>query len=309
MKKNIKTILTLLTFSLWGQGAFAQKAADIQAIKGQCGCHEVDFKYAETFSPQKDYKYSDRYTAKALEWVFVDEESKDKLVLMHLLVINDKTVIKHWREDWEYEQNNLLAYQKNKDWKAAQLPKNQVKGQWAQKIFEVDDSPRYEGSASWIHQDGKHLWANVTDAPLPRREYTKRTDYQVLRRNNRIYVTSAGYLHEQDNDKIVRTETGDQLLAQEKGINDYVRTEESKCDVAKRWWTKHRTFWADVRGVWSELIAQNKGISLKTDKVDGKHLGQILESLSYQSDTPATRQDIRAAILKFVNNAELYSMR
>ncbi len=305
----MKTLSVAVAFGLLATGAIAQKNVDVQAIKGQCGCQEVTFQYAETFSPQKDYQYKERYHAKGLEWVFVDEESKDKLVLIHLLVINDKTVIKHWREDWEYENANLLAFQKNKDWKSVQLPKNQVKGQWTQKVFEVDDSPRYEGTASWIHKDGKHLWANVTDAPLPRREYTKRSDYQVMRRNNRIHVTHEGYLHEQDNDKVIRNEKGDQLLAQEKGLNDYRRVEESKCEVAKKWWEKHRIYWAEVRAVWSELIAQNKGISLKTDKVDGKMLGQVLEDLSYRSDVPATRQDIRAAVLKFVNNAELYSVR
>ncbi|MFN4147456.1 MAG: DUF6607 family protein [Runella sp.] len=307
MKKS--PVIFLLMLLLWGNASYAQKSLDIQAIKGQCGCHEVDFRYAETFSPQKDYPFAERYTAKGLEYVFVDEETPNKLVLVHLLVINDKTVIKHWREDWEYEATNLLSYQKNKDWKTVQLPKSQIKGQWTQRVFEVDDSPRYEGSASWIHKDGKHLWANITDAPLPRREYTKRSDYQVLRRFNRIHVTDKGYLHEQDNDKIVKDESGERLLAQEKGYNDYVRVDESKCETAKRWWAKNRGFWVEVRNVWSELIAQNKGISLKTEKVDDKHLGQVLEGLSYRSDKPATKQDIREAILKYVNNPELYSLR
>lgn len=299
----------LLTLVGFGLNANAQKTADIEAIKGQCGCQEVTFQYAETFSPQKDYKFQERYHAKGLEWIAVDEESKDKLVLVHLLVINDKTVIKHWREDWEYENANVLAYQKNKDWKSVKLPSSQVKGQWTQKVFEVDDSPRYEGTASWFHKDGKHVWANVTDAPLPRREYSKRSDYQVMRRNNRIHVTKEGYLHEQDNDKIIRTEKGDELLAQEKGLNDYRKVDESKCDVAKRWWAKHRSYWGEVRAVWTELIAQNKGISLTDEKVEGKSLGQMLENLSYRSDNPATRQEIKATILKFVKNPEAYSMR
>ena len=30
------------------------------------------------------------------------------------------------------------------------------------KIFQVDDSPRYEGTASWVHVDGKSYWENTT---------------------------------------------------------------------------------------------------------------------------------------------------
>lgn len=68
------------------------KAEDITAIKGQCGCHDVNFLYTETFSPDKTYTFKDRYTAKGTELVFVDEESGPagkpiKLVIQHLLVV------------------------------------------------------------------------------------------------------------------------------------------------------------------------------------------------------------------------------
>lgn len=103
--------------------ANAQKSEDIKAIKGQCGCFDVKFGYAETFAPDKDYKFHERYLTGGREWVFVDEESKDKLVLMHLLVIGDTMVIKHWREDWVYENTDLLAYDKGTKWNPLILPK------------------------------------------------------------------------------------------------------------------------------------------------------------------------------------------
>lgn len=260
--------------------ANAQKSEDIKAIKGQCGCFDVKFSYAETFAPDKDYKFHDRYRTGGREWIFVDEESKnDRLVLMHLLVINDTMVIKHWREDWIYENTDLLTYQKGTEWKTLILSKNDVKGQWTQKVFEINDMPRYEGSASWNHKDGKHIWTNITDAPLPRREYTKRDDYQVLRRNNRIHVTETGYLHEQDNDKIIRSESGDKLLAQEKGINDYVKIDDSKCQLAVDFWKKNREYWFDVRTVWGNILAKNKGLNIKTTTDDGKMLWKEIDDL------------------------------
>ncbi len=295
--------------------ANAQKSTDIAAIKGQCGCFDIKFSYAETFAPDKNYQYHDRYVTGGREWVFVDEESKDKLVLMHLLVINDTMVIKHWREDWQYENTDLLAFDKGLTWKATQLPKNQVKGQWSQSVFEVNDMPRYEGTASWIHKDGQHLWANITDAPLPRREYTKRSDYQVLRRNNRIHVTPDGYLHEQDNDKVIRDASGDKLLAQEKGLNDYKKIDDEKCKIATEFWAKNREYWVDVRTVWGQLIAQNKGISLKAKSDDGKmlwkELDEVVESLKAKGEKNATKRqaEIRSVINKYLNNSNLYSLK
>ena len=29
--------------------------------------------------------------------------------------------------------------------------KKDVRGQWTQKVYQVDDSPRYEGSSTWVH--------------------------------------------------------------------------------------------------------------------------------------------------------------
>ena len=311
MKKTFFAVLLMGVSTL----ANAQKKEDIAAIKGQCGCFDVKFSYAETFAPDKDYKYHDRYRTGGREFVIADEESKDKMVLMHLLIIGDTMVIKHWREDWIYQNTDLLSYQKGTDWKPLILPKDQVKGQWTQSVFEVNDMPRYEGTASWTHKDGQHIWANITDAPLPRREYTKRSDYQVLKRNNRIHVTETGYLHEQDNDKIIRDASGDKLLAQEKGINDYRKIDDSKCELAKTWWAKNRGYWLDVRTVWGQILAQNKGLSINTKTPDGKMLWKEIDELVEEfikkdiKDSQNRQAAVRSLLNKYLNNKDLYSVK
>lgn len=306
---------TLFTLALSGLAltTFAQKSADIQAIKGQCGCQAVTFKYAETFSPSKEYKFKDRKELGGLEYVFVDEETPDKLVLMHLLVINDSTVIKHWREDWKYQNTDLLAYEDGHNWKYKGISTKEAKGQWSQQVFEVDDSPRYEGSATWFHADGRHVWENTTDAPLPRREYTTRNDYNVMRRTNRIVITSYGYLHDQDNGKILRTPDGEKVIAYEKGINDYRRVNVNACKAAKDWWTKNRTFWVDVRNVWGDIIARKKGIQLEKN-AGGKSLSQSLNDLAdayakAPKPTAENKAEIRSTIEKFLKNKELIGMK
>ena len=63
-------------------------------------------------------------------------------------------VIKHWRQDWIYQGVDILSYDKDERWKK-EFRKESVKGKWIQKVYQVDDSPRYEGVGSWIHLDGK----------------------------------------------------------------------------------------------------------------------------------------------------------
>ncbi|NEU68997.1 DUF6607 family protein [Spirosoma agri] len=305
----------LLSCSLLMLGASAvlvqaqPKNEDIAAIKGQCGCHDVSFLYAETFAPEKSYVFKDRYTAKGTEWVFVEEESgpasrPTKLVIQHLLVAGDSIVIKHWREDWIYQNTRLLRFDQNASWKRADITPAQAKGQWTQKVFEVDDSPRYEGSATWIHADGRHYWENTTDAPLPRREYTKRTDYNVMRRTNHHEIRPDGYVHEQDNDKLIRSEAGDQLIVSEKGQNVYRRTDEKKCQSAKAWWARNRAYWADVRSVWNDVLAKRETVAIR-GQVKGGVLSRELDELerTYQQQPVASvtnKQLIRQTIEKYL---------
>lgn len=242
-------------------------------IKNMCGCYQVDFEYAETFSPVKDYEYRDRYIAHGLEWAFVDEESDDEVKIQHLLVINDSTIVKHWRQDWIYENRDLLTYQRNMEWDKESLSKEEAAGTWTQKVYQVDDSPRYQGAATWVAVDGKKYWESRTAAPLPRREYTKRSDYNVMMRNNKHQVTPYGHLHEQDNAKVIRSAEKDSILAWEKGMNIYTKVEDSKCEAARKWWANNRAFWVDVRASWDEMIAEKEYINI-ADKVDNKHLWQ-----------------------------------
>ena len=210
--------------------------------------------------------------------------------------MNDTTIIKHWRQDWGFEQTNLYTYEADNVWKFEKLAKTRVKGQWTQKVFQVDDSPRYEGSATWVHVDGRHFWENTTDAPLPRREHTIRKDYNVLKRTNLHEIVAIGWIHEQDNQKIVR-ESGkvDVLLAEEKGMDVYTKVEDSKCLAAQKWWTTNKSLWAKVRSKWAQVYGQNQNLQL-LKSVDEKPLFMHLFALPAN----ASQTEIDAIIDRFV---------
>lgn len=307
MKNTIIILLLLVPVLGFGQ---KQKKQDIEAIKAMCGCYDVRFNFAETFAPEKDYEFHDNYASGATEYVFTVSESKDKIVLQHLLIIGDSMIIKHWRQDWIYENTDFYTYYKDNTWKYESLPIANVKGQWTQKVYQVDDGPRYEGSATWVHVDGQHYWENTTDAPLPRREFSKRDDYNVITRTNRQAITDYGWLHEQDNQKIVRSDVDDQLLASEKGWNTYTKTDDAKCVLAKKWWEETKVYWADVRFVWGELFAQQQDVALNM-KVDDKILFQRLFALEKEllgTDTyesPKSRTKIRKVIQKHLKSDQM----
>lgn len=303
MKKVLFTLLTLSAIL-----SVAQKKQDMEAIMDMCGCYEISFNFAETFAAQEDYTFHDNYRAGGLEWIFPIAQSDDKIVLQHLLIVNDSMIVKHWRQDWLYENQDLFVYNKDNAWTYKKLPAGQVDGQWTQKVFQVDDSPRYEGSATWVHVDGKHFWESTADAPLPRREFSKRNDYNVMIRKNRHEITDFGWVHEQDNQKVIRSNK-DELIAKEKGYNTYTQVDKSNCQPAIDWWKKNEKYWADVRDAWDRVFAQNKNLSINM-KVEDKimfqrffELGKKLSGDNY--DQEAARKGISKILKKHVASDDI----
>lgn len=303
MMKNLGAVLLfVLAIGSHGNAQENKQEKDAQAIKKMCGCFEVGFNFAETFSYGKDSTYVPSKTKhdRALEWAQLVEDQAGKIVIQHLLVVGNPSkpmIIKHWRQDWLYENQNFYMYNGDNQWNFEQKTEDQVKGQWTQKVYQVDDSPRYEGASSWVFVDGKQYWENTTDAPLPRREYTQRSDYNVTVRGNRHEIIDNGWVHDQDNDKVVReAEKEDVLIAQEKGYNTYVKVEDSKCAAAQEWWKKNEEFWSNVRVAWDDVYGLNQNLELAA-KVEGKRLYEVLFAMDVTKTKP---KQIKKVIKSFV---------
>lgn len=303
--KNPVFILVLLVCSIFQLNYTHGQSLndDKNSIKNMCGCFEIEFNFAETFSFVKDstYKPSKNYQANALEWAQLVSENDNKIVIQHILQMgNDSNsfIIKHWRQDWIYENTNLYEFYADNKWNYKNLNSENVKGQWTQKVYQVDDSPRYEGSSSWVHVDGKNYWENTTDAPLPRREYTKRSDYNITKRGNRHEIVENGWIHDQDNYKIIR-EAGkkDFVIAQEKGISFYNKVDDSKCKAAANWWQENKDFWGLVRSAWDEIYNQNIDLEL-AEKVDGKRLYEVLFSMDINTSKKKIKKTIKSYVVE-----------
>ncbi|RZK49056.1 MAG: hypothetical protein EOO99_07925 [Pedobacter sp.] len=269
----MKYFLLLLTGLIINQSHAQDKLQqDREAIKALAGYYKVTFNYAETFAPSDEYKFHERHRSSAKEWAVILEDSPKKIVIQHLLVMRgDSMIIKHWREDWTYEDPEILVFDKEDTWKKVIQPAADVKGKWTQKVYQVDDSPRYQAIGTWVHVDGKHQWQSRSDSPLPRREYTTRNDYNVLNRGNTLYLTETGWMFEQDNKKINRTAAGDELIAMEKGMEEFIKVDPKSFGYAATWWKEREIFWKDARAIWSNLFNERNQIKL-APKVDNKLL-------------------------------------
>ena len=119
-----------------------------------------------------------------------------------------------------------------------------------------------------------------------------------MQRTNRIVITDTGWVHEQDNKKIRRTDGApDEYIADEKGYNIYRKVDDSKCRQAAAWWEKHRQFWQAVRRGWDEVLRDRTNIHLVA-KLNDKRLGEELDSLEEQSLSSTEVEKKAAAVIQ-----------
>lgn len=254
---------------------------DREAILKMAGDFRVSFYFKETLSLSPDYKVQEKaYATDAFETVKVVEDGGKRIVLQHLLQAGGQ-VVKHWAQTWTYEDPRVLSFEGDRTWVTKTLSATEVAGTWTQSVTEVTDEPRYEGKGKWIHlEGGASEWtSNGTNRPLPRREYTKRDDYDLLLVVNRHTVTADGWYHEQDNVKQVKRDGKSYPLCREVGLNRYERVKDHDFSAANTYWEKTSGFWKDVRGIWTDATDKSSEVKLK-DTVDGKALYSVLKDYS-----------------------------
>lgn len=280
--------------------------ADRKAILAMAGTFAVDFSFRETAAIAKDYELKKPYHEQATEYVTVAEDQPERITLQHLLVVSgdDKKphVIKHWAQIWTWQDTELLHYhgtERKPLWKKITLTNAQAAGTWSQLVTSVDDSPRYEGYGKWNHANGESFWqSNPTHRPLPRRESTTRDDYDYLLVINRHTITANGWIHWQDNRKVIdRDHQPAMVLCYETGLNSYIKAARPEAEAAKVWWQENAEFWNRVRHFWtSSQTAAPASFTYEKHK-DGKRLSRLMVELEKQK---ANDDAIQTALKPFL---------
>jgi hypothetical protein len=271
MKLHIASLLLLTAASGAASASPADIARDHDAILAMQGEYTVDFAFDETVLLKPGYERAPAMRSGGNEVVIVVEDTSQRIVLQHLLV-DEKSghVTKHWRQDWVYEAPNRFEFTADQTWLVRAIPAPVNQGAWTQCVYEVSDAPRYCGTGKWSYDNNVPTWtSDLSWRPLPRREYTKRSDYNALAVVNRHTLTPNGWTHEQFNTKVQRNADGSQVeIAREFGFNDYIKTTEVDFSPAIAYWKGTSGFWAQVRQRWDGFLGKAPGVHLKT-KLDG----------------------------------------
>lgn len=245
-------------------------AKDRAAILAMRGDYRVDFHFQETVPLKAGYELHDDKTTGGFETVIVVEDTEEKIVLQHILVAPGGHVIKHWRQDWMFEATERFEFTADQNWEVRAIDPSRVAGHWTQCVFEVSDAPRYCGTGQWNHRYGVSTWTSDRSwRPLPRREYTKRDDYNAINAENRHTITPSGWTHEQDNTKTLREGSKTkETLVREFGFNDYRNIEGYDFSPADAYWAKTSDYWTQVRDAWAARLRAGEALRLNTE-VDG----------------------------------------
>ncbi|MBR9824662.1 MAG: hypothetical protein GYB36_02520 [Alphaproteobacteria bacterium] len=262
----------------------AEFERDRQAILAMQGEYAVTFDFIETIAIEPGYELAEDKSTPAREVVIVVEDTGDFIMLQHLLIVGEDDspfIVKHWRQDWRYEPDTVLAFQGHDDWMIEAVDETERTGAWSQTVYQVDDSPRYAAVAQWDHGVNASTWEPpVSWRPLPRRDDTTRDDYDAIAAVNRHTITNWGWVHDQDNSKLALRDGQQREIVREIGTNTYVRTDLPNDQAAHDYWAATEAYWALVRGYFMDLEAQPAGTRFHIeDDADGTLLyGPVLEA-------------------------------
>ena len=279
---------------------------DRRAILAMLGGYEVQFRFEETVVLKPGYERKQPKRSMGFESVVLVEDAGRRISLQHILVMGGGAITKHWRQDWIYESPRHWVFVGNQRFEERERGGEGVPGTWTQLVYEVNDGPRYAGNGKWNHKYGISTWTSGrTWRPLPRREYTKRSDYQLINAENRQTITPQGWAHEQDNTKVMRMQDGKDIpLVREFGFNDYRRIEGYDFGPALAYWKGTSDFWSEVRARWDSRLATNGSITLSLQTGDESFNKTLLDLGDAYMKNPQLnlyRKQLDDAFSKFVN--------
>jgi hypothetical protein len=294
---------------------------DRRAILAMAGDYRTSFDFIETIGFTEGYQPRAPYQSWGTERVYVVANEPEFVSLQHIIVMHfldadgfesDAMVVKHWRQDWQYEDAEVHAFQGRGAFVRRALDPASRKGAWTQTVYQVDDSPRYEAIGRWIHAPGVSYWqSDDRRRPLPRREFSVRDDYQALYGSHRITITPAGWTQEEDALKLVldennRPSSSQPYLAREAGLSRYDRVLDYDFSAGDKYWLDTGAFWSRVRHYWDALYKTESAFSF-VKSVEGMPMFMALFGMAGEEFESVADMDraIAALLASYVTIAPL----
>ncbi|MEO1080706.1 MAG: DUF6607 family protein [Pseudomonadota bacterium] len=300
-------------FSALQQPDLTNQERDRRAILAMVGDYRTSFDFIETIGMTPGYEPRAPYQSWGTERVYLVADEPGYISLQHIIVmhfvddegtLSEPMVVKHWRQDWRYEDREVHAYVGRNEFAKERLSRREAAGRWTQTVYQVDDSPRYEALGRWHHVPGMSYWESEDRRrPLPRREFSVRDDYHALYGSHRITITPSGWSMEEDALKLVLDEGNEPAgalpyLAREAGLSRYERVLNYDFSAGDAYWEKTAPFWARVRDYWDALYDERSSFGFEKS-ADGTPMFVALFTLAEQDDVDEqTVQDTIARYLR-----------
>lgn len=253
--------------------AAANFAADRAAILSMAGNFRVRFDMQESTRWVNNYTPLDPKTSGGHEVVRVIEDTGRHIALQHLLVIEHEGqthIIKHWRQDWDYEPARVLVYADRNRWSWQAVPTAQRRGSWSQTVYQVDDSPRYGGWGRFDTVTGVRRWqSDWTWRPLARRDAVRNPVYDRYLSINRQTPSPDGWVHWQDNTKMALVDGSLRPIVQEYVLNSYTRFSDFNVAAADAYMAQTGAYWAAIRAEWARIANRDGGIAITEEAETG----------------------------------------
>ena len=284
---------------------------DRRAILAMAGDYRTSFDFIETVGFTEGYQPKAPYQSWGTERVYVVANEPEFVSLQHIIVMHfvdadgfesDAMVVKHWRQDWRYEDEEMHVFRGRGAFARRVLDQESRDSAWTQTVYQVDDSPRYEAVGRWTHAPGVSYWqSDDRRRPLPRREFSIRDDYQALYGSHRITITPAGWTQEEDALKLVldennRPSTSQPYLAREAGLSRYDRLLDYDFSAGDDYWQDTGAFWSRVRHYWDALYKAESEFSF-VKSVDGMPMFMALFGMAGEEFESEAEMDEAIAVL------------
>ena len=132
---------------------------------------------------------------------------------------------------------------------------------------------------------------------------SKRDDYDAILAVNRHALTPDGWVHEQDNSKLVMRDGAPHILVREVGVNTYTHTDDIEARIAEDYWAETEDYWAGVRAEWARLEAEKESFGLTIQGEPEPLYMPLLELAGAveegEKSTEVALAEARAVIAKF----------
>lgn len=264
-------------FNVQNETAFTQ---DRDAILAMAGDYRVRFDFTETLPLLAGYELAEEKISGGFEVVRVIEDEGDFISLQHILVVGPEeapVVVKHWRQDWQYEPSSVMVFIGGNAWEMRDVPTETASGSWSQTVYQVDDAPRYGAVGHWTHHAGVSQWVPPAEwRPLPRRDMTTRDDYHTISAINQHTITPDGWAHEQNNTKLILGHDTPVALVRELGINTYQHSTDFDPSPALEYWSATADYWALIREEWARIARENEQFAISVTGETDEMYGPLL---------------------------------